>query len=385
MFSLGNIGMGGANDPAAFMNVMTVRKFPLSTDVDLDYGDSRFVNVVQSDRRMRSGEMWVARGLETRSGRSEVSNGAVPECKGGENRRSLRKPTGQWHGPSRSPSRYRRVRVEALAEATAAWRGFGACLCSRGDSFKWSAPVRGGLRNNAPRSPWDLPFQTGRATSHHLLVSRAKANRVKSPAGSLPDFRMWESSWMMPLIGGFSRGSPVPPPPLHSNAAPFSPRFTLIGSQYLVKRRSNLSTQLNNPTWGKFRQAAKTRSVKADVATLPAGHHRGLVVLGVEDFSLGCVAPVGHRRIRSDSYRDCWVATPFVAQPVSYWVRHCWRGICYSLTNFCSAVSRLRVVSECVEAKRRVNILPMMRREAPLLLMASWCGELYGMASGHLW
>ncbi|KAJ8869822.1 hypothetical protein PR048_028831 [Dryococelus australis] len=36
----------------------------------------------------------------------------------------------------------------------------------------------------------------------------------------------------MPLIGGFFRGLPFPPP-LHSGASPHSPRFTLIGSQDL--------------------------------------------------------------------------------------------------------------------------------------------------------
>ncbi|KAJ8871053.1 hypothetical protein PR048_027357 [Dryococelus australis] len=35
-----------------------------------------------------------------------------------------------------------------------------------------------------------------------------KANRVPSPAGS-PDFRKWESYRRMPLVDGFSRGSPV--------------------------------------------------------------------------------------------------------------------------------------------------------------------------------
>ncbi|KAJ8888344.1 hypothetical protein PR048_007831 [Dryococelus australis] len=39
-----------------------------------------------------------------------------------------------------------------------------------------------------------------------------KANRVRFPAGSLPDFRMWKSCRIMLLVGGFSRGSPVPPP-----------------------------------------------------------------------------------------------------------------------------------------------------------------------------
>ncbi|KAJ8868830.1 hypothetical protein PR048_030371 [Dryococelus australis] len=41
-----------------------------------------------------------------------------------------------------------------------------------------------------------------------------KANRLQSPAGSLPDFRIWESC-LMTLDGGFSRGSPVYPSPLH--------------------------------------------------------------------------------------------------------------------------------------------------------------------------
>ncbi|KAJ8877237.1 hypothetical protein PR048_021691 [Dryococelus australis] len=45
-----------------------------------------------------------------------------------------------------------------------------------------------------------------------------KANRAQSPAGS-PDFRKWESCRTMPLVGGFSRGSP---PPRHSSAAPYS-------------------------------------------------------------------------------------------------------------------------------------------------------------------
>ncbi|KAJ8883609.1 hypothetical protein PR048_015453 [Dryococelus australis] len=40
-----------------------------------------------------------------------------------------------------------------------------------------------------------------------------KANRVRSP-----DFRKWESCRTMPLVGGFSRGSPVSPPS-HSDAA----------------------------------------------------------------------------------------------------------------------------------------------------------------------
>ncbi|KAJ8892466.1 hypothetical protein PR048_005046 [Dryococelus australis] len=59
------------------------------------------------------------------------------------------------------------------------------------------------------------------------------ANRVKSPAGNLPDF-----SWSAVYFGDL----PLPPP-LHSGAAPFSPHFTLIGFQEPVfKSRPNLST-----------------------------------------------------------------------------------------------------------------------------------------------
>ncbi|KAJ8879279.1 hypothetical protein PR048_019886 [Dryococelus australis] len=49
-----------------------------------------------------------------------------------------------------------------------------------------------------------------------------RANRVQSPAGSLPDFRKWESCRTIPLVGGFTRRSSVLPCPctpalLHSH------------------------------------------------------------------------------------------------------------------------------------------------------------------------
>ncbi|KAJ8883148.1 hypothetical protein PR048_014988 [Dryococelus australis] len=52
-----------------------------------------------------------------------------------------------------------------------------------------------------------------------------KADRVRFPAGSLPDFRMWELYRTMQLIEGFSQGSPLSPIPLiptllHSQLAP---------------------------------------------------------------------------------------------------------------------------------------------------------------------
>ncbi|KAJ8890959.1 hypothetical protein PR048_010468 [Dryococelus australis] len=58
-----------------------------------------------------------------------------------------------------------------------------------------------------------------------------KANRVQSPAGSI-DFRKWESCRTMPLVSGFSRGSPVSPAPSFRRRSIYT-SITLIGSQDL--------------------------------------------------------------------------------------------------------------------------------------------------------
>ncbi|KAJ8891456.1 hypothetical protein PR048_003984 [Dryococelus australis] len=56
-----------------------------------------------------------------------------------------------------------------------------------------------------------------------------------------PALAMLTSCRTMPLAAGFLRDLPFPPP-LHSVAAPYSPHFTLIGSQYLdVKSCANLT------------------------------------------------------------------------------------------------------------------------------------------------
>ncbi|KAJ8890333.1 hypothetical protein PR048_009841 [Dryococelus australis] len=73
------------------------------------------------------------------------------------------------------------------------------------------------------------------ATAAELTAcSPPKANRVPSPAGPLPDFRMLESCRTMLLVGGFSRGSPY---------CTILTSTTVIGSQDLaVKSRPNLFT-----------------------------------------------------------------------------------------------------------------------------------------------
>ncbi|KAJ8880031.1 hypothetical protein PR048_020653, partial [Dryococelus australis] len=68
-----------------------------------------------------------------------------------------------------------------------------------------------------------------------------KANRVQSLAGS-PDFRKWESSRTMPLVVGFSRGSPPFPPAPSFRCRSIFTSITLICSQDLaVKSHQNQS------------------------------------------------------------------------------------------------------------------------------------------------
>ncbi|KAJ8867267.1 hypothetical protein PR048_031066 [Dryococelus australis] len=88
-----------------------------------------------------------------------------------------------------------------------------------------------------PCRPIFIPLLQFPLASHH-------ANRVQSPAGSLPDFRMWESWRTMPLVGGFPRGSPFPLALSFRRCSILTP-ITLIDSQDLaVKSRQNISTHL---------------------------------------------------------------------------------------------------------------------------------------------
>ncbi|KAJ8875339.1 hypothetical protein PR048_023234 [Dryococelus australis] len=82
------------------------------------------------------------------------------------------------------------------------------------------------LQQAPPRCSLLVKF--GRGRGKRLDYSPpTSTNRVRFPAGSLLDFRNWESCWTMPLVGGFSRGF------LASAASSFRRCFTLIGSQDL--------------------------------------------------------------------------------------------------------------------------------------------------------
>ncbi|KAJ8867392.1 hypothetical protein PR048_031193 [Dryococelus australis] len=82
--------------------------------------------------------------------------------------------------------------------------------------------------------------RSGREVGLLALPPRREPGSI--PAGPLPDFRMWESRRTMPLVGGFSRGSPVSPTLSFRRCSALT-SITLIGSQDLaVKSRPKLFT-----------------------------------------------------------------------------------------------------------------------------------------------
>ncbi|KAJ8898134.1 hypothetical protein PR048_003494 [Dryococelus australis] len=87
-----------------------------------------------------------------------------------------------------------------------------------------------------------VELKVGAAVAERLARSPpTKANRAQSTAG-LPNFRMWGSCRTMPLVGGYSRGSPVSPAPSFRRCSVLA-SITLIGSEDLaVKSRPNLFT-----------------------------------------------------------------------------------------------------------------------------------------------
>ncbi|KAJ8877803.1 hypothetical protein PR048_022260 [Dryococelus australis] len=68
----------------------------------------------------------------------------------------------------------------------------------------------------------------------------ALANRARFSAGSLSDFRTWESCRTPPLVGGFPRGSLPSPPPAFAfrRCSLYPPHCTLIGSRDPGRRLS---------------------------------------------------------------------------------------------------------------------------------------------------
>ncbi|KAJ8888448.1 hypothetical protein PR048_007938 [Dryococelus australis] len=122
-------------------------------------------------------------------------------------------------------------------ESVDAWNRFRYSSMKAGNTTKL-AMEKISVATVVPRVTSVKTSVSGAAVAGWLACSHpTKANRVQYPAGSLPDFRMWESCRTMPLVGGFYRGSPV------SHALAFRrcsilSSITLIGSQELAVKSS---------------------------------------------------------------------------------------------------------------------------------------------------
>ncbi|KAJ8871287.1 hypothetical protein PR048_027595 [Dryococelus australis] len=117
----------------------------------------------------------------------------------------------------------------------------------RGDLRKKYPPTSGIVLHDS-RVQKSVSDSAGNRTRFALpsdCLPPTKANRVKFPAGSLPDFR----TCYVTVQRIFSTDLPFPSP-LHSSAAPYSPHFTLIGSQDLAVMSLTLSgKQAKVGTW----------------------------------------------------------------------------------------------------------------------------------------
>ncbi|KAJ8870824.1 hypothetical protein PR048_027123, partial [Dryococelus australis] len=112
----------------------------------------------------------------------------------------------------------------------------------------------------------------GAAVAERLDCSAlTKMNRAQSPAGSLPDFRKWESCRTMPLVGAGFLGDLPFSLPLHSGAAPYSPHFTLVDSQDLAVE-SHPSPEARDAIRGTLTRVPNTPSRSGGEVRLLASH-----------------------------------------------------------------------------------------------------------------
>ncbi|KAJ8867577.1 hypothetical protein PR048_031379 [Dryococelus australis] len=113
----------------------------------------------------------------------------------------------------------RSTREEGNADANTARPGSVGC---EGAGIEQPRDYRSKAAQRRPSAPGDAG---GAAVAERLARSPPTiANRVRSPAGSLPEFRKRESCRAMPLVGGvFFLGDLPLPRPMHSGAAPYSP------------------------------------------------------------------------------------------------------------------------------------------------------------------
>ncbi|KAJ8881425.1 hypothetical protein PR048_017906 [Dryococelus australis] len=112
-----------------------------------------------------------------------------------------RKPTDKRHRPARFPH----AKVRLALESALLTAGVPTFVSGRVETLYHTKSNIFPLWAN--KSTRKGPVVAERSACSSLTT----ANRVQFPAGSLPDFRMWESCRTMPPVCGFPRGSPVSP------------------------------------------------------------------------------------------------------------------------------------------------------------------------------
>ncbi|KAJ8878304.1 hypothetical protein PR048_018881 [Dryococelus australis] len=215
--------------------------------------------------RCFEGPLWVKRG----------EYGAAPECKGGGNGRSPRKPAAtdiMWHdshvqmrNPGANPARLFCTSVSSKVVAASQEDVFLAC----------------GIITH---------ITEGQAGATMAKVVRLLASH-QGELGSIPrpvhfpDFRKGYRAVQCCWTAGFLGDLPFPQA-LHSTAAPYSPRFTLIGSQDINRGRNEVRMEERRKQGRLKREIPeKTRQPAASSGTIPTCKNTGVSQPGIEPCS----------------------------------------------------------------------------------------------------
>ncbi|KAJ8880390.1 hypothetical protein PR048_016859 [Dryococelus australis] len=188
----------------------------------------------------------------------------------------------------------------------------------------------------------------------------SKANRVQSPAGLLLDFRTRGYCRTKPLVAGFSRDLPFPPP-LHSGAAPFSPHFTLIGSR-------DGGGNGRSPGKPADQRRRPTRFPLVKIRSDPSGYWSRFALV------------VGGQANRSANVDPCSTMGPGIGvnvsgELVSHGAGNCGSCRCTGLTCICTRNGRgfFLSVGETARDERKVMVHSTFAKLAtPNILSATW-------------
>ncbi|KAJ8888277.1 hypothetical protein PR048_007764 [Dryococelus australis] len=240
---------------------------------------------VRTSRRCRRLERWFRCQTSSKQPHPDLLI-AVMECKSMGSVSSARKPAGQRQRRESNPDslggiathsswlnqpilcwvalqyqhveKHRRGKYAATNELSSQLLALNKCLIpdSKGS---------GGVGGVAPGFSW------GHGDRVVNLLASHQGDPGSIPGRATPDFRMWESCRTMPLVGGFSRGSPVSPAPSFRRCSIFT-TITLIGSHDLaVKSRPDLSTPVDSHT----ERRTSIHSDDSNYRTHGWLHHRG--------------------------------------------------------------------------------------------------------------